>query len=323
MPTANPSLLCAIAIVFTALACGSVVRIVALRGRPADLAQPRFASLKTWWVLASLVALAAVFAPIGVAILLATSAAIALREFVTLVGRQNVGTPTIATVLLAVPAYYAFALFGNQELLQESAPAVFVVTLCGMRACLGTTQGYLRTTAAMLWALLLFVYCLSHAFFLYELPTAVEPSVGHVGWFLFLILLTETNDILQAITGRRFGKTKITPRVSPNKSLEGLLGGIAATMILSAIAAPWLTTLTAGRSASAAILISLSCGLMVSLAGFLGDINMSAIKRDVGVKDGSTLLPGQGGMIDRIDSLTFTAPVFYFFVRIVMKVTHE
>ena len=257
MPDVNSSLLCAIAIVFTALACGSVVRIVALRGKSADLVQSRFGSLKTWWVLASFVALASVFAPLGVAVLLTISAAIALREFVTVVGRQNVGTPTAIVVLLAVPAYYALALFGNQELLREFAPAVFVVTLCGMRACLGTTQGYLRSTAAMLWSLLLFVYCLSFAFFLCVLPTAVEPTVGRVGWFLFLILLTETNDILQAITGRRFGKTKITPQVSPNKSLEGLLGGIVATMILSAIAAPWLTTLTVDRSETAAIGISL------------------------------------------------------------------
>ena len=89
-------------------------------------------------------------------------------------------------------------------------------------------------------------------------------------------------------------------------------------MTLSVVAAPWLTTLTAERSPIAGIVISMLCGFMLSVVGFLGDINMSAIKRDVGVKDGSTLLPGQGGMIDRIDSLTFTAPVFYYYVRLVM-----
>jgi phosphatidate cytidylyltransferase len=259
----------------------------------------------------------------GVAVLLAIAAAISLKEFVRLIGRENTGACTTAAVFLLVPAYYILALSGYHELMLQVSPMAFVLILGGMRSWLGLTQAYVRTTAAMVWGLMLFVVCLSYALFLFELPLASEPRVGRVGWFLYLILLTEINDIMQAITGRRFGKTKITPRVSPNKSLEGLLGGILSSMLLAAVCAPWLTTFTEARSPFVGILISLASGLLVSLSGFLGDINMSAIKRDVGVKDGSTLLPGQGGMIDRIDSLTFTAPVFYYFVRFVMKVSHE
>ncbi len=96
------------------------------------------------------------------------------------------------------------------------------------------------------------------------------------------------------------------------------MGGLLTTTFLAMITAPSLTCLTLNRSLVAAIGVSAVAGALISIFGFLGDINMSAIKRDAGVKDGSRLLPGQGGMIDRIDSLTFTAPVFYYFVRLVV-----
>ncbi len=323
MSSVDPSLLWAIAGVFVALTGGTLVRIVALRGASEVVTKSRLDSLRTWWVLAGIFALAAVVGKTGVAVMLAVAAATSLKEFVRLVGQENTGLCTAAVVFLLVPAYYIPALSGYHELIMQVSPVAFVLILGGMRSWLGLKQEYVRTTAAMVWGLMLFVVCLSYALFLFDLPLASEPRVGRVGWFLYLILLTEFNDIMQAITGRRFGKIKITPLVSPNKSLEGLLGGILSSMLLAAASAPWLTTFSEARSPISGILISLASGLLISLSGFLGDINMSAIKRDVGVKDGSTLLPGQGGMIDRIDSLTFTAPVFYYFVRFVMKVSHE
>lgn len=297
---------------------GTLVRIVALRGATADLVRSRLDSLRTWWILAVVMALAVLFGPAGIAALLAIAGVLSLREFIALIGRDMTGRFTAIVIFAIVPLYYVTAVWGSHELVRQVTPVVFLVILGALRASLGLVPGYIRTTASMFWGLMLFVYGLSHAFFLMEVATDVEPCVGQVGWFIFLTLLTETNDIMQAITGRRFGKTKITPRVSPNKSMEGLLGGMAATVTLAIFTAPCLTTLTAGRSLTTGIGISVASGLLISLFGFLGDINMSAVKRDAGVKDGSRLLPGQGGMIDRIDSLTFTAPVFYYFVRFVI-----
>jgi len=317
MSEINPSLLWALAAVFSALLAGTLVRIVALRGATAEVAEPRMSSLKTWWVLACLLAIAVICDKPGVLALLAVAAALSLWELIRLVGIDSVGRPTILVIFSVPLAFYLLALAGQLKFLQQTAPVFFLVLLGGTRACLGITQGYIRTTAAMFWGLMLFVYCLSHAGMLFEISPDNQPPVGRVGWFLFLVLLTETNDIMQAITGRRLGKRKITPRVSPNKSLEGLLGGVFITVTLAMISAPWLTSLTSGRSFETGMLISATAGLLISVLGFLGDINMSAIKRDAGVKDGSRLLPGQGGMIDRIDSLTFTAPVFYYYVRMV------
>jgi phosphatidate cytidylyltransferase len=144
-----------------------------------------------------------------------------------------------------------------------------------------------------------------------------------LSWFLYLILLTETNDIGQALVGRRFGKHKISPRISPNKSAEGLVGGVLLTAIVAMGLAPSLTTFFEKSNYATGFLLALASGILISLIGYLGDINMSGAKRDAGVKDGSRLFPGMGGMIDRIDSLTFTAPAFYFFLIALGPYTHR
>lgn len=314
----SSELLWALAAVFAVLGSGTLVRLVALRGAPVDVVKSRLDSLKTWWMLAGLLAVAVLGGKTGVLVLLTVAALLGLREFVSLVGREALGSLTIFVAFFLAVVYFVLLWAGQGDRTRQAAPAVFVVVLGGMRAKLGLIEGYVRSTAAMIWGLLLFVYCLSHAYLLLELPAGPEPPVGSLGWLLFLVLLTETNDIMQALAGRRFGKTKLAPRTSPNKSLEGLLSGMATTVLLAVVSAPSLTSLTQGRLLVAGILASAAAGILISLFGFLGDINVSGIKRDVGVKDGSRLLPGQGGMIDRINSLTFTAPVFYYYIQIVM-----
>lgn len=313
----NSALIWAIAAVIAALAAGTVVRLVALRGLPAEAAASQLSSLKTWWVLTFLLTVAMLCGKTGILILLAAASILALREFLRLVGLQSVGYPTIVVVLIFAVGYFLLLFAGYGEPARQAAPVAFVVVIGGLRTILGLIEAYVRTTAAVIWGLILFVYCLSHAYLVTEIPTGSVPAVSNIGWFLFLVLLTETNDIVQALAGREIGKTKIVPCVSPNKSLQGLLCGMVTTIALAVICAPWLTSLTQGRSLASGVVISTAAGVLISGFGFLGDINVSGIKRDVGVKDGSNLLPGQGGMIDRINSLTFTAPAFYYYVRIV------
>jgi phosphatidate cytidylyltransferase len=298
---------------FAALSVGTVVRIVALRDAAADLVQKRMGSLKVWWTLALLMSLAVIFGVYGAALFLGVASWMGLTEFLRLVGMTRIGRPTIIAAFASVPVQYGLLAGGFHSVAIILLPIGLLLLVCALRSLGGSTSGYIRTTAAVFWGVMLIVYCLSHAVLLFKLPVEIEPVVGVAGWFVFLVVLTEMNDIMQALVGRRIGRTKITPNVSPNKTLAGLTGGMITTIILSLLLSPWLTTF-GNASAVNGIALSVGAGLLISFCGFLGDINMSAIKRDAGVKDGSKILPGMGGIIDRIDSLTFTAPVFYYFV---------
>ena len=243
-----------------------------------------------------------------------------MREYLRLVGTpKQIGVPAIICLAICGLVHYVLILAGASQTAKWFLPLFGLISLGAVRSISSGTQDYIRITAAIYWGAMLIIYGLSHSLFLFAVHSESEPWVGMAGWFLFLVLLTEMNDIMQAIVGRRFGKHKITPQVSPNKSLEGLIGGVLSTVILSIALAPYLTTLTLGRELFPGILISALAGILISMFGFFGDINMSAIKRDAGVKDGSSLLPGMGGVIDRIDSMTFTGPVFYYFVMLINR----
>lgn len=318
MQFGNTLLLQFIVVIFSVLALGTVLRLVGLRGAAASLARPRLDSLKTWWALAVLVSMACMLGNVGIVLLLATTGAIGLREFLKLLGWQVLGTPAVIALFASLAMYYLIILLGFEEFIRWSAPVVFLIVVASLRSCLGCTEGYIRTTAGSYLGLMLFVYCLSYCYFVTTVSAASEPAIGRVGWFLYLVVLTEGSDIAQALVGRAIGVTKIIPRTSPDKSLEGLIGGVVVTMASAVAIAPWLTTWTL-KAGWIGVGLAVLSGFVISIFGFLGGTNMSGIKRDAGVKDGSALLPGQGGMLDRIDSLIFSAPAFYYFVLLTTR----
>lgn len=320
MEPINANLLWMIAGTFVALSIGTAVRLIALRNSAADVVKKRIGSLKVWWILVILWSAAVVFGQIGTGVLLAAASFLAMQEYLRLVGTpRQIGYAAIGCLVVCGLVHYILIVAGASQAAKWFLPIFGLLALGAVRSISVGTKDYIRVTAATYWGAMLMIYGLSHSLFLFEIQTDSEPWVGVAGWFLFLVLLTEMNDIMQAIVGRKIGKHKITPLVSPNKSLEGLIGGVVSTVVLSIALAPYLTALTAGREMLSGVLISAIAGVLISIFGFLGDINMSAIKRDAGVKDGSSLLPGMGGVIDRIDSMTFTGPVFYYFVVLVNR----
>ena len=313
----NPHLLWLLIGTFTALCGGTVVRIVALRNADPELAGKRIGSLKVWWTLAVLMALAAVFQRPGVAVLLAVASFLGLREFLDLIGKQRIGRTGVIVACLSIPLQYLLIAMGRENEAKFILPVGMLLLLSTVRLMEGETQGYIRTTSGVYWGVILLVYCLSHAALLFTLAADHKPVVGASGWFLYLVIVTEMDDIAQALVGRAIGRRKITPTISPNKTWEGFFGGVITSMVLSILLAPWLTSFPSVFT-SRGLLLSVGSGLLIVAIGFFGDINMSAIKRDVGVKDGSSILPGMGGIIDRVDSLTFTAPAFYYFLCLVL-----
>jgi phosphatidate cytidylyltransferase len=149
---------------------------------------------------------------------------------------------------------------------------------------------------------MLMVFSISHQAYL-----LVLTPKGGAALVLYLVVLTQLNDVAQYVWGKTLGRNKVVPTVSPNKTVEGLVGGLLTTTALSMLLAPILTPLTVADSVAA--------GLMIGAGGFLGDITIGAVKRDIGVKDAGTMLPGHGGVLDRINSLTYTAPLFFHFLR--------
>jgi phosphatidate cytidylyltransferase len=123
---------------------------------------------------------------------------------------------------------------------------------------------------------------------------------------VFLLVVSQASDVLQYVFGKLFGRHKIAPGISPAKTTEGFIGGVATTTLLGA-GLWWLTPFNPWQAAGMA--------LTITLMGFLGGLVMSAIKRDRGVKDWGHLLAGHGGMLDRLDSVAFSAPIFFHLTR--------
>ena len=131
------------------------------------------------------------------------------------------------------------------------------------------------------------------------------------GPLLLLLAIVVVSDTAQYYTGRLLGRRPLAPAISPKKTREGAVGGLVAGSMISVVLGRWWLP-DAAPAACAAL------GLIVAAAGIVGDLFESQLKRSAGVKDSSTLIPGHGGVLDRIDSWLFAGPVFYVFVRYVL-----
>lgn len=149
------------------------------------------------------------------------------------------------------------------------------------------------------------LYCISSvpALLTLDIPGCEGRNLLLIAW---LILVVQISDVLQYVCGKLFGTRKIAPHLSPSKTLEGFLGGVALASLIGALLY-WITPFAFWQAALFA--------LLVNLLGFAGGLVMSAIKRDRGVKDWGHMIEGHGGMLDRLDSVCFAAPVFFHFVR--------
>lgn len=334
-----PGLIVCLLLAAGALAIGTAVRLGGLRGADPSVAALRRGSLVVWWVLWVLLSVAALSGKVGVAVLCWAIGLLALREFHRIF--QAAGGPTAQSTekptekptgdltakpvrqSLLLPCVVAAVGSGHYALLAttdslwsvSSFPLVLLALLCTAQLLFGdTTRGYLRGVGGYLWGGVLLFLGVSHGVLLLTLPAPPPAAaMGSMGWVLFVVLLTEVDDIAQALIGRQVGRHKMVRGVSPGKTWEGFLGGCVVTVALAMALGPWLTSLANSGEWWWGIVLSAGAGLWLCVAGFLGDINISALKREVGLKDSGSLLPGMGGVLDRVDSLTFTAPAIYYY----------
>jgi phosphatidate cytidylyltransferase len=323
MTATDAALYWAIVALFGSLVVGSIARFMALRNADKSIRRKRFASLRTWWLLAIVLSAGLLSGRIGICLLLASASCIGWFEITRIFGARAEDKMAIRAGYVLIVVNYLLILFEAISLFVIFLPIGALIVFAVLLLIKDEPGGYIRSSGSLLWGIMFLGYGVSHAALLMVIPGTSSAPLGAAGWFLFLVILTEADDIFQAIVGRLFGAHKrhrIAPVISPNKTWEGFFGGMLVIVLLAPLIAPWLTTLgqQAGPfSISESLrpwLAPVLAAILISLAGFFGDINMSAIKRDAGVKDSSDLLPGMGGIIDRVDSLTMTAPVFVYFV---------
>jgi phosphatidate cytidylyltransferase len=228
---------------------------------------------------------------------------LALREFFSLAPARREDRLIILASYLVIPISYGWIAINEYGIYLVFIPVwVFLVTPFLM-AMIGQTKNYLQRAAGFHWGEVACVYAIGFVVWLMRTPANLPMPAGPAGLVFLLLVATEFNDVAQYCWGKLLGRHKITPTVSPNKTWEGFLGGWATTAALIWLIGPIFAPLAGLNLAIMAVLLP--------LAGFAGDVTLSAVKRDIGVKDSSHLIPGHGGILDRIDSLTFTTPLYF------------
>lgn len=264
------------------------------------------ARIRAWWVMVAVFGVAVGTGGIGSIVLFFLMSFFAMREFMTL-------TPTARTDHAAI--FWAFFIFAPLQYIlvwmqwygffAVLIPVYGFVAITSRMALSGDTERFLERTATVQWGLMACVYCVSHAPAL--LMLRIPGYAGNGATLLFyLVLVAQFNDVMQYVWGKLIGKKPVAPTVSPNKTWGGFVGGTL-TAVAVGTALYWATPFPP--------LVAAAMSLAITLLGFAGGLVMSAIKRDRGVKDYGTMIEGHGGVLDRIDSLLFAAPVFFHLIR--------
>jgi phosphatidate cytidylyltransferase len=264
------------------------------------------ARIQAWWVMCGVFSVGLFTGGLGPVVLFGLISFLALREFITLTPTRLGDHRSLFWVFFVItPVQYVLVGLKQYGLFSIMIPLYAFLLVPTRSAIAGDHEHFLERTAKIQWGLMVCVYCVSHA------PALLTLQIpGYEGQdarlLLFLVLVVQISDVLQYVWGKLLGKRKIAPHISPNKTWEGFLGGVGcATLIGTSLW--WTTPFSPGQAAG--------MSLAITLMGFAGGLTMSAIKRDSGVKDYGTLIRGHGGVLDRIDSICFAAPVFFHATR--------
>lgn len=303
----NPNLVWALGGILGILVVSTLlVFLLARMNRAKDFTELKL-RIRSWWMMAGVFALAIVLSRTVSLFFFAFISFLALKEYLSLIPTRRADRGVLFLAYLAIPIQYYWVGTDWYGMFIIFIPVYMFLFLPVGMVIIGETSGFLRAAGTLHWGLMTAVFSLSHAAFLLILPAEGNPNGGGAALLLFLVFLTQANDVCQYIFGKMLGRRKVIPKVSPNKTWAGAVGGVLATVGLSFLIAPYLTPVSQ--------IHSLIVGAIIGVAGFFGDVSISALKRDLNVKDSGSMIPGHGGIMDRIDSLTYTAPLFFHFIR--------
>jgi phosphatidate cytidylyltransferase len=257
-----------------------------------------------WWLVGLGVPVLAMGEHVAV-VLFAFLSFLALREFLSLTPTRPGDRPALFTAFfVAIPLQYFLVATGWYGLFSILVPVYGFFVLSAISTVAQDPTHFLERNAKIQYAVMVCVYGVSHA------PALLFLELKHFHdndvLLLFFLLIAQISDVLQYVFGKLFGRHKVAPVLSPNKTVEGLVGGCLAAAVLGG-ALHGFTPFTFWQ----ALVLSLA----VVISGFFGGLVLSAVKRSLGAKDWGSSIPGHGGMLDRLDSIAFSAPIFFHLTR--------
>jgi phosphatidate cytidylyltransferase len=264
------------------------------------------ARVNAWWVMVAVLAVAFTLGEVATLVLFGFASFFALREFITLTPtRRSDYWPLLLSFYVLVPAQYALIGYDQYGTFAIFIPVYAFLLLPAVATFAADTENFLERTAKIQWGIMIAVYCVSYApaLLLLKIPGYEGSSALLLFYLLFIVQLS---DVLQYVFGKLFGRTKLAPQVSPSKTVEGLVGGGLSTTAIGG-AMWWITPFTWQQS--------LAMSFIIVVMGVLGGLTLSAVKRSLGAKDWGVMIEGHGGMLDRLDSVTFAAPIFFHLTR--------
>jgi phosphatidate cytidylyltransferase len=273
------------------------------RIKPSNLVSEMQTRTHSWWLLSAFVGAVVLSPAIIGTILLGLLALTAFRELSSISKNiRSADRNVIIWCYIAIPIQFVLAYFQWFHGFIVFIPVFMFIWIPMMLVLKGESDDIGKSMSVLPSELMLTVFSISNLAFLLNLPSSTLIPAGGAGMVLFIVFLTEMNDVFQFTWGKLLGKNKITPSISPNKTWEGFIGGVISTSLLGYS----LRFLTPFDHAMAWIVPA-----VLAVSGFIGDVMLSAIKRDVGIKDTGHLIPGHGGILDRVDSLLLTSVVFF------------
>lgn len=287
-----------------------------LRKQPEGTVNPALARLfvlrvRAWWMMAAILVAGFLFGYVATVVLFGLVSFWALREFITMTPTRRGDHRALFWVFFVLtPAQYVLVGIGEScySIYSIMIPVFASLIIPARIAFSGDPRRFLERSAKIQAGMLICVYALSYApamldLTLYEDPERTQQWQGsNAGLLFYFVLLVQLGDVLQYAWGKLIGKHIIAPSINASRSWEGLFGGVASTTLFGVLLS---------RVTPFGIWGSACMAMTIALMGFAGGMTMSAIKRDRGVEDYGTLVQGHAGVLDRIDSLCFAAPVFF------------
>lgn len=293
---------CAIGIVILLAVAAGITAFLGATGRISAERRKELADrIRTWSIL-----VVAIFVPIYLGAFWTILALLFLsifcyREFARITGLFRNYIVSAAAILGILATF--LAVFDHWYGFFSALPSLGVALIASLGVLSDRPSGYLQRIALAVVAYLMFGVSLGHVAYI-----ANDPD--YRAHLLLFLVAVELNDVFAYLAGNLFGKRKLAPQTSPNKTIGGALGAIVGTSLLVFFLGR--AVFAGSPLAQPAVLLGL--GLLLSVTGQLGDLVISSVKRDLGIKDTGRILPGHGGMLDRFDSILLAGPAYFHYV---------